>query len=172
MKKILAVILTIYLSIIIFMPKEQILYTALNQANSQNINFKIDNPTDFGLFENISKLNLLYDTDDVLEVTNAKLFPLLVYNRLSFSHINLVGSFRSMLDIKIIEAKLTQNIISPTTLNIYALSTIGEIEGSFNLKTDILKVILIPNDKFKTFKYKNYFKKTEEGYVYESHIKY
>ncbi len=172
MKKILAIILTIYLSIIIFMPKEQIIYTALNQANSQNINFKIANPTDFGLFENISKLNLFYDKDEVLEVSNAKLFPLLVYNRLSFSHIDLVGSFKSMLDIKIIKAKLTQTIISPATVHIYALSTIGEIEGSFNLKTDILKVVLTPNDKFKTFKYKNYFKKSKEGYVYESRIKY
>ena len=77
-----------------------------------------------------------------------------------------------MLDIKIIEAKLTQTIISPATVHIYALSTIGEIEGSFNLKTDILKVVLTPNDKFKTFKYKNYFKKSKEGYVYESRIKY
>lgn len=164
--------MSIYLSIIIFMPKEQILYTALNQANSQNINFKIDNPTDFGLFENISKLQLFYDKYEVLEVSNAKLFPLLVYNRLSFSHIDLVGSFKSMLDIKIIEAKLTQSIISPTTINLYALSTIGELSGSFNIKTNNIKVLLTPNDKFKTFKYKNYFKKTKEGYVYESHIKY
>ncbi len=172
MKKIVTILLTIYISIIVFMPKEQIIYTILNQANSQNINFKIENPTDFGIFENISKLTLLYDKDEVLEVTNAKLFPLLLYNRLSFSNIDLVGNFKSMLDIKIIEAKLTQSIIAPTKIKIYALSTIGKIEGRFDIKRNNLKVVLTPNDKFKAFKYKNYFKKTEEGYVYESHIKY
>ena len=172
MKKILAVLISVYLSFIIFMPKEQLIYTILNNTSNQNINFDIKEPTDYGLFENIHKLSLYFDNSKVLEVDDAKVFIFLLYNRLSFSQINLVGSFKSMLDIKIIEAQLTQNIFSPTTINIYAKSTIGELIGSFDLKSSILKIKLNPNDKFNTFKYKRYFKKTKEGYEYESHITY
>lgn len=172
MKKILAVLLSIYISIIIFMPKKQILYTLLNQASQEKINFELKNLTDYGIFENIDKITFYYDMAKFFEVSGARFFPLLVYNRLSFSQINLVGSFKSMLEIKIIEAKLTENLLSPYKVSIYALSTIGRFTGSYDLKSNRLRVLLVPNDKFTSFKYKKYFKKTKEGYIYESIIKF
>ncbi len=172
MKKVFIVLVTIYLSVIFFMPKEQLLFTMLNQTKNQNLNYKVENLSDFGLFESIKKLTLYYDRGEVLEVDNAKLFPFLLYNKLSLSQLHLVGNFKSLLKIKIIEVSLTQSIISPTTVNIYANSTIGELSGGFDLTSNKLKVTLSPNDKFQEFKYKSYFKKTKEGYVYESIIKY
>jgi len=172
MKKLLSIVASIYIATIFFMPKEQLLYTLLNQTKNQNLNYKVEDLTDYGLFESIKKLTLYYDKGEVLEVDDAKLFPFLIYNKLSLSQLHLVGNFKSLLNLKVIEVSLSQNIFSPTTINIYANSTIGELRGDFNLKSNKLKVVLSPNDKFNNFKYKNYFKKSKEGYVYESIIKY
>ena len=172
MKKFIVILLSFYLSALFFMPKEQLLFTALNQTSKENLNYKVEDLSDFGFFESIKRLTVYYDKGELLEVDDTKIYPFLFFNKLTFSQIHLLGSFRKLLNIKIIEVSLTNTILSPTTVNIYANSTIGELRGSFNTNNSRLKLILEPNDKFNSFKYKNYFKKTKEGYTYETHIQF
>ena len=172
MKKFLVILLSFYLSIVFFMPKEQLLFTALNQTSKQNLNYRVEDLSDYGFFESIKRLTIYFDKGELLEVDDTKIYPFLFFNKLTFSQIHILGSFRKLLNIKIIEVSLTNTILSPTTINIYANSTIGELRGSFDIDSNRLKVILEPNDKFNSFKYKNYFKKTEEGYIYETRIQF
>ena len=50
MKKAIVVILTIYLSLVFFMPKKELVYTGLNTLSKQMVNFEIEKANDFWIF--------------------------------------------------------------------------------------------------------------------------
>ncbi len=171
MKKVLAVIFSVYLGLVLLMPKEQIIYTVLNQAKKQLVNFEIEDMKDFGVYENIDGLSVIYDKMRVAKVENIKILPLLFYNKILVTSVLASGSFKSMIDDKIYKATVTYAVFMPFKVMIDADTSIGKIDGVFDLKNQKIKLILHPNKNFNRFKYKNYFKKQKGGYVYESIIR-
>jgi hypothetical protein len=76
-----------------------------------------------------------------------------------------------MLDLVVLNASASYTVISPFKVFINMKTTIGDMEGEFEIKSSRLKLYLTPSEKFKNFKYKNYFRKTKKGYIYESIIR-
>jgi len=171
MKKILTVILSVYLGLVLLMPKEQIIYTILNQANRQLINFEIEDMKDFGVYENIDGLSIIYDKMRVAKIENIKILPLIFYDKINITSISPAGTFKSMFSEKVYKASATYVVYLPFKIMINADTSIGKIDGNFNLKNHKIKLVLHPNKNFRRFKYKNYFKKQKGGYVYESIIR-
>ncbi len=172
MKKFLTLIFSLYLATLLFAPKEELLYTGLNQLNKQKINFEIEDVSDYGLLANMKEIKLFYDGDKVLNIKDIKVLPLLFFNYIVATNISIAKNYKSMIDIKILQSKITHNIIKPFILNIDAITTIGRFSGNFDIKNKKLKLLLKPNKNFNDFKYKRYFKKSKEGYIYESNIKF
>jgi len=170
-KKILAVFISVYLSLIVFMPKEQILYTALNTLSKERVNFTIKDISDYGIYADIKETTVIYDKMRVAKIEDMKLFVFLIYNKLSLDSVELKGSFKNMLNVTLLEGSLSYMIFNPYKIFIDAKTTIGDISGSFDIKTSKIKLFLKPNQRFNNFKYKRYFKKRDGGYVYESIIK-
>jgi len=170
-KKVIMIVISVYLSLIVFMPKEQLIYTLLNTASKDLINFEIEDMSDFGLYEDVKNMLVIYDKMKIAKIEDTKLFPFLLYNKLYFQNIQPQGSFKNMLNIVVIDASATYTPINPFKVFINATTTLGDMSGEFDIKTSKIKLFLKPNDKFKRFKYKRYFKKQKGGYVYESIIR-
>ena len=171
MKKAIVVIISIYLSLVFFMPKKELIYTGLNTLSKQMINFEIEEANDFWFFADFKNTTIIYDKMRVANIEDMKLLPYLFYNKLILTTLEPKGSFRNMLDVVVLNATLTYSVINPFKADIEAKTTIGEINGEFDIKSFKLRLVLTPNQKFKTFKYKNYFRKTKGGYIYESIIR-
>jgi len=170
-KKAILIFISLYISLVVFMPKEQILYTLLNQAQKQRVNFIIEDVSDYGIYADIKNTTVIYDKMQILNIEDMKLYPFLLYNKLSITTAEPKSTFRNMLNLVVLSASINYTPFLPTKLSIKAQTTIGEVNGEFDISDAKLKLVLTPNDRFKTFKYKRYFKKKEGGYVYESYIR-
>jgi len=170
-KKVFAIFISLYISLIVFMPKEQILYTVLNQAAKERVFFKIKDVSDYGIYADVKDTTIIYDSMRVANIEDMKLFLFLIYNKISLANIELKGSFKNMLNLTILDGFLTYTVFSPFNIGINLKTTIGDISGSFDIKTSKIKLLLVPNERFKRFKYKRYIKKVDGGYKYESIIK-
>jgi len=171
MKKTIMIVLSVYLSLIVFMPKEQILYTLLNSFQKQRVSFKIDEVKDYGLFEDIENTTVIYDKMKIVKIEKIRLLPFIFYNKLTLSTLEPQDSFKSMINIVLVDTSVTYTVFNPKKVHISSNTNIGFIDGEYDLDTSKIKIFLKPNDGFKKFKYKRYFKKTEGGYKYESIIK-
>ena len=170
MKKILAVVLSVYLALILFMPKEQILWTAINKADP-NLKVTVEQTSDYGIFQDVNTIKISYDSMPLVNIDNIKVFPFLFYNLATISTVEPSSSLKSMLNIVVLKSSVTNFVLNPMMLKINADTTIGEVEGSFDLSTSKLKIFLTPNKEFNSFKYKSYLKKQKGGYSYESIIR-
>ena len=171
MKKILTVLLSVYVAIVLFLPKEQIVYTALNTLQKELVSFEIEDFSDYGVVANASGISVIYDSMRVAKIEDAKIIALLFYNRVDINLLSPAGNFANMLDAKVYKATISEVFYDPFVLKIDADSSIGNITGSFDIATSKLRVLIKPNASFSSFKYKNYFRKTREGYLYEAVIK-
>jgi hypothetical protein len=171
MKKAIVIILSIYLSLVFFMPKKELVYTGLNTLSKQMINFEIEKANDFWVFVDFKNITAIYDKMRVANIEDVRFLPYLFYNRLTLTGVEPKDEFRNMLDVVVLNATLTYTVINPFKADINVKTTIGEINGEFDIKSSRLKLVLIPNQKFKSFRYKNYFRKTKGGYIYESIIR-
>jgi hypothetical protein len=153
------------------MPKKELIYTGLNTLSKQMINFEVEEAKDFLIYADFKNIAIIYDKMRVANIEDMKLLPYLFYNKLILTALEPKGGFRNMLNIVVLDATLTYSVINPFKADIEAKTTIGEISGEFDIKSSKLRLVLTPNQKFKTFKYKNYFRKTKGGYVYESSIR-
>ena len=170
MKKFLAVILSVYVALVVLMPKKQILWTAINKAD-QSLEVSIEQSSDYGIFQDLNGINIGYDGIKIANIDNVKIFPFIFYNYANISNIELLDSLKSMLNVVILKSSITYFVLNPMKLKINADTTIGKVEGSFDLSTSKLKIFLTPNKEFNSFKYKSYLKKQKGGYSYESIIR-
>jgi len=172
MKKLLLLFISIYLSLIIFMPKEELLYTAINKLNpNHQIELKIDNIKDYGIFLKIDSANIYYENFYLGNIGLIKIFPLIFYNQIKILSVELSNKFKKITNLSIFEANIIYHIFDPKEINLTATTNIGKIKGRFNLKNFKLSIFLTPNKNFNHFKYKHFFKKQGGGYIYELFVK-
>ena len=62
-------------------------------------------------------------------------------------------------------------MINPSTLLISGDGDFGEIDGEIDLGSKRVKINLIPSKDFEKSNFIKQFKKTKEGYIYESTIR-
>jgi len=171
MKKSLTLFLVIYLSFIFFMPKEELLYTGLNIAQKQKIQISIKEQKDLGFYQSLEELLLSYDSSKYVMSDSATILPLLVYNQVSFSLVRATPSFKAILPFTADSIKVVYHIFTPLKLSISGDGDFGEIDGEFDVITQKLKIILTPSKDFEKSNFIKQFKKTKEGYIYESIIR-
>jgi len=171
MKKFLTLFLVIYLSIIFFMPKEELLYTVLNIAQKQKLQLSIKEQKDMGFYQSLKELSFSHDSSEYLLADSSKILPLLLFNQISFSNIKPSSSFKSILPFTASSIKLTYHVINPFTLSISGDGDFGEIDGEIELDSKRVKIHLIPSKDFEKSNFIKQFKKTKEGYIYESTIR-
>jgi hypothetical protein len=153
------------------MPKVNLLYTGLNLLKQERVTV-----THEGLKDNLVSLvgdnvSIFYDGIDSVHVEHYALKPWLIYNKLDATNIAASKELQNMFGFSAENVEVTYAVWDFNTVNINADGDFGEVHGTFDLKTMMLKLLLEPSGAFsKSPLLGQYFKKGEEGYVYESKI--
>jgi hypothetical protein len=169
--KILAAIVASYISVIVFMPKEQILYTALNIVKKYKVGVTFKDHKDRWFYQSIQKMTISYDKGVLANATNIKITPLIFYNRLSISDLKASGSFKSLFSYSATSTVISYSIINPLRVKIFSNGDFGEVNGFYEVTTSKIKLMLTPSKDFESSQFITNFTKSDKGYIYESTIR-
>ncbi len=171
MKKFLTILIVFYFSIIIFMPKESLYFTLKNRLKNEQIVIVEDSLNDNFLSLNSEGVSIFYDGIDSVKIENFSIKPYLLYNSMHAQNISPSNDLKKMFKFSASSLDISYAIWDYQNINIKAEGNFGEVVGTIDVLTRTLKLILEPTLRFeKSPLIKQYFKKSEEGYIYESKI--
>ena len=131
--------------LVVFIPKENLYYFALEKLNTQKVDIQTENIVDSGLVFNLVDNEIQYEKIDVAQVEDVELKLFFLKTELNFKDIIVNKAFQKFLPKKIKYIKITHNILDPLAINIV-------VSKKLNLRYQPLT---------------KYLKKTENGYRYE-----
>ncbi len=172
MKKVLIFLVVFYLAFVVFMPKENLYFTLKNTLASERIGLSEES-----LSSNLASLEALglvvsYDGIESVQVKELLITPFLFYNKIEAYEVSSSSSFKKMFSFSADELLITYAIWNYNEAKIYAVGNFGELNGVFDLQKKSVRIVLEPSMEFENSPMlKQYFKKSEEGYIYETKIK-
>ncbi len=168
MKKFLAVVFTVYLSLILFMPKVNIWFTLEKALREEGVIISDEKVKDYGLFFSLKDGKLYYDGLKTLDIGSVKVLPFLFFNEITLKNIKSSKETKSLFNLSLSEVDLKNSVLKPFSILIKGEGDMGKFSGSLDLKKRFVKIVLIPSKKFLAGgNLRRYFKKSKEGYVYE-----
>lgn len=155
--KFLTIILSFFIGLIIFMPKENLFFTLQKELKKENIfintkassnliDLKLDNSKIF-----VNKIN-------IANIESIKITPLLFFNKIDLKNIKIDFNH-----LNIDNLNLTYSILTPFNVDIKGSSNFATIKGFIDLKNRNMKIYLL-NLTNKTIK--SFLKKDKKGYFY------
>ena len=172
MKKILIFLIVFYIVAIVFMPKENLYFTLKNTLKSEQIGLNEESLSDN--FVSLKALGLVVSYDGIksLQAKELVVTPFLFYNKIKAYEVSAASSFKEMFRFSADEVEITYAIWNYNEAKIYATGDFGELNGVFDLQKKSLQVVLKPSMEFENSSMlRQHFKKSEEGYIYETKIK-
>ncbi len=172
MKKILIFLAIFYVAFVIFMPKENLYFTLKNTLKNERIGLSEES-----LNNNIASLEALgvvasYDGIPSIQAKELVVTPFLFYNKVKAYEVSAAASLKKMFSFSADVVEITYAIWNYNEAKIYATGDFGELNGVLDLEKKSVKIVLEPSMEFEnTPVLKQYFKKSEEGYIYETKIK-
>ena len=171
MKKILLFIAIFYLGFVLFMPKINLYYTLENFAKKEHVVIKEGAIKDRWIDLEIKDATVFYDGIASLEAKEIDMLPWIFYNKITLTDVSPSKTLKSMFDAKADEVTLTYSVLSYKTIMIAAHGDFGELVGTLDVMAQKIHLVLSPSEKFKNHQIvRQYFKKQEEGLVYESKL--
>jgi len=169
MKKILIAILFFILGVVLFMPKINLLYTLEGLLKKEHIEIREDTLKDRWIDLKLENALVLYDGVESLVAKELTISPWLFYNSIKAYEVEPSSTLKGMLNIKADSVSITHSLLSYKKASIEAIGDFGRIFGDVDLLDRKVHLVLEPSDSFKNNKIvKDFFKKSEEGLVYES----
>ena len=155
--KFLTIILSFFIGLIIFMPKENLFFTLQKELKKENIfintkassnliDLKLDNSKIF-----VNKIN-------IANIESIKITPLLFFNKIDLKNIKIDFNH-----LNIDNLNLTYSVLTPFNVDIKGSSNFATIKGFIDLKNRNMKIYLL-NLTNKTIK--SFLKKDKKGYFY------
>jgi hypothetical protein len=171
MKKILLFITFFYLGIVLFMPKINLYYTLEGLMKKEHVEIKEGRLVDRWIDLKIEDATLFYDGIASVRVDELTISPWLFYNKIIAKNIQPTAEIKRMMDVKASEVEIRYSLLDYKSIMIEAEGDFGVLHGSLDILSRNLRLILEPSAKFKNHDVvRRYFKKGEEGLVYESKL--
>lgn len=166
--KIFVIILTILLSLIIFMPKKEF-YFAMEKRVLKSEIIISDEKIEDNLFSlDIKKGNIYYQDVKSASFDKIAIKPYLLYNRVIIRNFKPDTGFSDIIPVSFYKATLIYTPFLFDKIDISMKGNFGEAEGYFDILEKRLKLYIKPKEKSKAFSLlKRFIKKTEEGWIYE-----
>lgn len=172
MKKIIIFLGLFYIAFITLMPKENLYYTLQNRLQAERVVLTQEQLSDNLISLQGENMSLFYDGIKSVEVDAFSVMVLGFYNKINALNIEPAKELQKMFGFSADEIEITYALWNYTAADISATGDFGSIEGTFEPFTGTLKLLLEPSLAFeKSSLIRQYFKKGEEGYIYESKIK-
>jgi len=172
MKKFLIFALIGYLSFIALMPKENLYYTLVNKLKQERVVI-----TQESLSDNLISLKgknalVFYDGIESIQAEKFTISSYLLFNKVKIFNVSASEDLKKMFGFSADFVKISYVIWNYKSVDISAIGDFGKLRGDINLETMEVKLMLEPSEEFQKSPLLNqYFKKSEEGYIYESKIK-
>lgn len=171
MRKILLFIVVLLLGIVLFMPKVNLYYTLENFAKKEHVEIKEGSLKDRWIDLDIKDATILYDGIASLNLKELTITPWLFYNKVTALGVSPTKEIKSMFDVNADKVLLTYSVLDYKRIMIEAEGDFGKIHGALDVVEKKVRLILAPSAKFKNNNIvRQYFKKEEEGLVYESKL--
>jgi len=163
-KKAILSIVLLALFLIIFMPKQELYYELERQLQQYNVTITGESIEEGILGLTIEHPIVYFNGAIIATADTIKLSTLLAYTTVDIVNLDVADGMP--VHINIADATLTHSLLSPTSIKIVASSSIGGIDGSVALVDRSIHLSVDNNGSKGIFK--QYLKKTKEGWQYES----
>ncbi len=171
MKKIILFIVVFYLGFVLFMPKVNLYYTLENFVKKEHVEIKEGTLKDRWIDLDIKDATVFYDGIASLEAKELRISPWLFYNKVTATGVSPTKEIKRMFDASAKKVTLTYSLLAYKTIMIEAEGDFGTLHGTLDVIKQKVHLILEPSAKFKNNTIvRQYFKKEEEGLVYESKL--
>ncbi len=172
MKKFLLLLTSLYLALVLLMPKVELYYTLKNLLHQEHIVLTQETLRDRWFDLKIEGLKLYYDGIESATAEEVELLPWLFFNQLEATGVKAGKDLKKMFDFVAEKIVVRHSVLQPLIASVKAEGNFGLIKGSFDLKTGKLKLLCEPNSRFKRSQaFRELFRKSEEGYIHESTIR-
>ncbi len=172
MKKFLLLLTSVYLALVLLMPKVQLYYTLKNILSQERVLLTQASVKDRWFDLKIEGLKLFYDGIESATADEVEMLPWLFFNQLSATDVKAGKDVKKMFDFVADKVVLRHSILHPLAVTIDARGNFGTIKGQLDLKKQKVKLICEPTGRFKRSQaFRELFRKGKEGYLYESNIR-
>lgn len=172
MKKLVILFAVFYIAFITLMPKENLYYTLKNKLKDERITMTEESINDDFISLKGKKVSIFYDGIESVEADEFSVMALGFYNKIDASNVGAAKDLKNMFGFSADDVEITYAVWNYKIATITASGDFGSIDGTFELASGTLKLLLDPSLEFeKSSIIRQYFKKSEEGYIYESKIK-
>ena len=169
MKKILLAILLLIVGLVLFMPKVNLFYALGDLMKKELVQIQQKSIKDRWVDLQLLDATVFYDKIESIKAKEIDIKPWLLYNKITLKEIKPSSSIKRFFNFKANSAVITHSILDYKKAHIEADGDFGEISGEADLIARKIHLLLKPTKRFeKNQVVRDYFKKTKEGYVYES----
>jgi len=171
MKKFLIILTVFYLAFIALMPKENLYYTLLNILKKERVVITQESLSDNLISLKGENISIFYDGIESVAADSFSVLPLLIYNKFEAAGVRASKELKKMFRFSADTVNITYAVWDYKNAHIYAEGDFGTVEGTLDILEQKIKLLLDPSPAFeKSPMLRQYFKKSEEGYIYESKI--
>ena len=163
-KKTLLVMILLPIFLIIFMPKQELYYDLERQLQAYSITITGESIEESVLGLRIEHPIVYFNGAVIAKADSINLWTLLAYTTIDITNLDVADGMP--IHVGISNAKLTNSLLSPTSVEILASSSIGGIDGSVDILDRNIHLNIDNNGSKGIFK--QYLKKGKEGWQYES----
>ncbi len=171
MKKILIALVFFLLGAILFMPKVNLYYTLENLLEKEHVVIKEGALKDRWIDLSIKEAVIFYDGIASVEASAITITPWIFYDKVTMHDVHPTPAIAKMFNAKANHVVLTYSVLDYKHILIEAEGDFGQLHGTLNVIAQKIHLVLEPSETFKhNSLVKEYFKKQEEGLVYESKL--
>ena len=172
MKKFIIFLFIFYVAFVALMPKENLYYTLKNILKQERVTISEESLSDNLVSLKSKGVSIFYDGIESVNADEFSVLPLVIYNKIEASNVRASKDLKNMFKFSADLVEVTYALWNYKKAKISASGDFGELYGTFDVTSGELKLNLEPSLEFeKSPMIRQYFKKSEEGLVYEQIIK-
>jgi hypothetical protein len=159
--------------VILFLPKENFYFFLEHKLFKDNIVLSNESLKDVGGILQINDVFVTSAGDEIAQIDEITILPFILYNEVDVKNLHLAKRFEGALPSKIDEASFKATLFYPIKIWIKLKGDFGDIDGSYNVYSKTVRLVLKPQENFKQ-KYPLIYAKFQNidgELVYESSLK-
>ena len=164
-KKVLLIFAALWVSLILFAPKQELYYLLEHQLQKEGIILSQERIQETALGLEIENAIVSVQGIEVGEVKRIRFWTLLLYSQVDLVGFESSPGIRKMADINLERAKLRHAVWHPLTLSLEAEGNFGVVDGEIDLSRRTLRLRWQKVGEISLFR--PYLKKEKGAWVYE-----
>jgi hypothetical protein len=165
-KKIIAVLFTLWIAFLIFMPKIELYTTLEKELASYDIKLNEKSIEEGFTSLILNDVSVYVKGIKIAQIDEVNFFTLLFYSSFSINNVKIDEAFSSQLPSQAEEIILKNNILSVNTVSVDANGSFGVIKGSIDIFDRKIELIFTEQGEINMIR--SYLLNSEKGWLYEA----